>query len=117
MKLNKKGQALIEFVLLIPVLIMIVFAMIDFGNIFYTKNELENKTTDIINLHNTNKNSYQQILNTISTNNDINLELKNGNDIYYKIILKKKIKIINPVLKLILSNSYEIKVERVITYE
>ena len=118
MKLNRKGQALIEFVLLIPVLIMIIFAMIDFGNIFYTKNELENKTTDIIKLHNNSKYTYQKILDTINNSkSSIKLELKDGNDIYYKMILKKEVKIINPVLKLILSNKYEVKVERVIAYE
>ncbi|MDD3241508.1 MAG: pilus assembly protein [Bacilli bacterium] len=118
MKLNIKGQALIEFVLLIPVLIMIIFAMIDFGNIFYTKNELENKTTDIIEIHNKNNFSYQKIINSINNEkNNYRLELKDGNDTFYKIVLKKDIKIINPVLKLILSNPYEIKVERIMTYE
>ena len=43
---NKKAQALVEFVLILPILIMILFSIIDFGNIFVTKSNLENKIND-----------------------------------------------------------------------
>ena len=50
--MNRKGQALVEFVLILPILIFILFAIIDFGNIFSTKNTLENNSADIIELFN-----------------------------------------------------------------
>ena len=48
--MNRKGQALIEFVLILPVLLFILFAVIDFGVIFSTINDLESDSADIIEL-------------------------------------------------------------------
>ena len=36
--MNKRGQALIEFVLVLPVLLLLIFAFIDFGRIIVCKN-------------------------------------------------------------------------------
>ena len=47
---NKKGQALIEFVIILPVVLMILFVIIDFSNIFYQKNHLENVVSDVASL-------------------------------------------------------------------
>ena len=48
--MNNKGQALIEFVLILPIFILILFSVIDFGIIFNKKSNLENDSVDIINL-------------------------------------------------------------------
>ena len=48
MKLDKKGQALVEFVIIMPIIMMLLFVIIDFSNIFYQKNHLENITNDIV---------------------------------------------------------------------
>ena len=40
--MNRKGQALVEFVLILPLFIMLLFAIIDFGNILNQKSKLEN---------------------------------------------------------------------------
>ena len=45
--MNRKGQALVEFVLILPVFILILFAIVDFGTILSKKNELENDSMDI----------------------------------------------------------------------
>lgn len=45
--MNKKGQALIEFVLILPIFLMILFVIVDFGNLLYSKNKLQNQSTDI----------------------------------------------------------------------
>ena len=39
--MNKKGQALVEFVLILPILIFIVMAFIDVGRLMIMKNHLE----------------------------------------------------------------------------
>ena len=43
---NKKGQALIEFVIILPVMLLLVFCLIDFGMVIYEKNNLENIVSD-----------------------------------------------------------------------
>ena len=48
--MNRKGQALIEFVLILPVFLLILFVIVDFGNIFHSKYELQNSSTDIVRL-------------------------------------------------------------------
>ena len=35
--MNRKGQALVEFVLILPIFIMILFSIVDFGMIFNKK--------------------------------------------------------------------------------
>ena len=39
--MNKKGQALVEFVLILPILIFILLAIIDIGRLMIMKNHLE----------------------------------------------------------------------------
>ena len=50
--MNRKGQALVEFVLILPIFIMILFSIVDFGMIFNKKNELENISVDVVNMLN-----------------------------------------------------------------
>ena len=38
---NKKGQALVEFVVIMPIFIMLLISIIDLGNIIYKKYHLE----------------------------------------------------------------------------
>ena len=45
--MNKKGQALVEFILILPVFLLILFAIVDFGNLLVSKNQLENVSSDI----------------------------------------------------------------------
>ena len=46
--MNKSGQALVEFVIILPIIMMIIFVIIDFSNVFYQKNHLESITNDIV---------------------------------------------------------------------
>ena len=48
--MNRKGQALVEFVLILPIMILILFTIFDFGNILSSKNKLESTSTDIARL-------------------------------------------------------------------
>ena len=45
--MNRKGQALVEFVLILPILIFIVLSIIDIGRIMIMKNHLEVLIGDI----------------------------------------------------------------------
>lgn len=115
--MNKKGQALVEFIIILPVFLMLVLAFIDFGKIIYTQNILENKTEDIITMYK-NGSSYDN-MNLFIKKEIANsyIEIANENNEYIIIYLKKEVKINTPGLSLILDNPYNVSVKRVIYYE
>ena len=105
--MNRKGQALIEFVLILPIFIMILFSIVDFGMIFNKKNELENISIDIINLLN-NNNKIEEIHKEYPK-----VDIKLTNEEKYTIVeISTKVNIITPGLNRVLSNPYIVKVER-----
>ena len=50
MKMNK-GQALVEFIIILPVALLLVLGVIDFGNIIYKKYTLENDLNTVVDLY------------------------------------------------------------------
>lgn len=116
--LDRKGQALIEFVLILPILIMLIFVVIDFGNIFVNKNELE---TAVGSLNDIEKNNltYDYVNKLINKNKKakIDVSVSNAEDGYITIILERKVDIITPGLNLIIDDPYIVTTQRVIKYE
>ena len=108
--LNNKGQALIEFVLILPVFLMILFVIIDFGMIFNAKNSLENTSNDVINLFKEN-NDINNLRNVFS---DYDIKIEEV-DNYYKVTITDKVKLITPGANIVLDNPFEVKVERVVS--
>ncbi len=115
MKLNKHGQALIEFVLVLPVLLLLIFAFIDFGRIILCKNHLESVLSEVVILYNSDKSS--EINEFLKSDDDYNISFKIENDKYTKIILNTKLDLITPGLNKVLSNPYSVIVERSIIDE
>ena len=119
---NKKAQALIEFVLIMPILIMLLFAIIDFGSIFICKSELENKINDAYEIAKLSTNAstlYDEIETIINkdSNRDIKIELKFDNESDFMTIkLVSEIKTITPGLNLVIGYPYEVSTERVVKY-
>lgn len=107
--MNRKGQALVEFVLILPIFILILFAIIDFGTILSKKNELENDSIDIVLLIK-NGTSIDEINNKY-TNLDITMKEDNK---YTNITITDSVNIITPGLNLVLDSPYKITIERVI---
>ncbi len=105
--MNRKGQALVEFVLILPVLILILFAIIDFGLIASKKNELENMSVDVVTLFKNGK-SIEEIDGMYP---DALISKEDSND-YTKIIISKDVNVMTPGLNLILGNPYKVSVER-----
>lgn len=107
--MNRKGQALVEFVFILPIFILMLFAIVDFGMILSKKNELENISVDVTamikNSDNIDdiKNLYPKVKINISSD-----------DKYTKIIISDEVDIMTPGLNRILGNPYNIKVERTI---
>lgn len=117
---NKKGQALIEFVLILPILIMIIFCIIDFGRIIIARNQLENRLNDIVIFLDNEKSSdiskVEELVNKDSDNNVV-VSLSYGTDSYLTIKVETEVDIITPGLNLILGTRYKASSERVIVYD
>lgn len=116
MKKNKNGQALVEFVIILPIFLLLLFTAIDFGKIIYTKIALENITNDVVDMYKRGKGK-----NTITTyikKNDKNatIKIKNKNN-YTTFYIYSKVVITTPGLNVALNNPYEIGVKRVIYNE
>ena len=109
--MNRKGQALIEFVLILPILIFILFAVIDFGLIFNAKNTISNDSLDIVNLFK-NGNSLSEIKKIYS---DLDIEISNDQK-YYTVKVTTSINLITPGLNKILGDPYIVNVERIVPY-
>ena len=109
--MNKRGQALIEFVLILPVLLLLIFAFIDFGRIIVCKNHLEGVMNEVVKL------DEEKITSYLKEDNDYKISYMMKNDEYRNITLETKIDLITPGLKNILKNPYVVKVERSIIYE
>lgn len=118
MMLGRKGQALVEFVLIFPILIMLLLAVVDFGRIFVNLNELET-SLGIINDIDRRSINKDDLYNEVNKNkkNKINVSISDVEEGYITITLSRKIDIITPGLNLILSSPYEVKVSRTVKYE
>lgn len=110
--MNNKGQALVEFVLILPVFIFLLFAIYDFGVIFNRKNSLENSSVDIINLYKNGK-TLDEIKNVYGK---LNIQIVDEEE-YKKIIILDKVRLITPGFNRIFGNPYEINVVRYIANE
>ena len=108
MNINK-GQALVEFVIILPILFIILFGIIDYGRIIYEKEKLENVISDIIYMIKSNKDLNE--IKEIYDNYHISYSYEKD---YINIIISKDINIIAPGLSLMLDNPYKIESKRVI---
>ncbi len=112
--MNNKGQALMEFIIVIPIIIMVLFALIDFGFIFYNKNKLESKLNDVtLMIKNDDDSKINKYLNDVSNINKIKYKVINESD-YKTIELYTYQNIITPGLNIVLKSPYKISVTRVI---
>lgn len=98
--MNKKGQALIEFIIILPIFIMLMLAVFDYVRIYSEKSNLESVIEDVI-LSN-------------ELNDDNITVLKETYDEKTKYTLNKSIDIYSPVISVIIGNKYVVSVSRVI---
>lgn len=98
--MNKKGQALIEFIIILPIFIMLMLAVFDYVRIYSEKSNLESVIEDVI------------LSNEL---NDDNITiLKETEKDKTKYTLNKSIDIYSPVISVIIGNKYVVSVSRVI---
>ena len=106
--MNRRGQALVEFVLILPIFLLILFTIVDFGNLLAKKNQLETESTDIVLLLRNGK-SAEEVAKSYSK---IKIEESVFEEKYNKIKISENITLINPFLYKILGNPCVVEVER-----
>lgn len=105
---NNRGQALVEFVIILPVFLLLVISVIDFGNIVSKKYSLENDIDVVTDMYKSEK--YEEI-NTYTKNKDIKVSYSEDDELFI-INLSKDVNIISPMLNLIFGKTYDIEVEK-----
>ncbi len=107
---NNKGQALVEFIIVLPILLLIIMAIIDLGNIFVKKYSLENHVDTVYEMYIAND---ENSINNYIKENSLVLNYEN-NEEYIEINLSKTIKVNTPILNNILGKDYKVEVRRAI---
>lgn len=108
---NNKGQALVEFVLIMPIFIFLIMAMVDLGNIIYKKYNLENTLDTVVELYEQGEN--QKMAAFVAVEN-INIDITDAGDDLTNVTISKDISIITPGLNNILGKNYTLSVDRTI---
>lgn len=111
---DKKGQALVEFAIILPVTLILIFCIIDFGRVIYEKNALEGVASDVVNLYKNDKDS-DEIKMIINNQLEDNVDIKFSNRNNYVVIeVSKSIKPITPGFNKISKRVFDIETSRVI---
>jgi len=110
---NEKGQALVEFILILPLFLFMIIGTIDLGNIIYKKYNLESKLDYVVDLY---KNESEVKLNNYLNEENLNATI-NKKTSYTEVILIDNTKVSTPILKEIIGNNYKIEAKRTIYEE
>lgn len=110
--MNKRGQALVEFVLILPVFLFLIMAVVDFGMIFNKKNALETASSDIIDLYKNGKTveEIEHIYNKYTISVAVDGE-------FDKVIISDFVRLNTPGFNRIFGSPYRVTVERYLYHE
>ncbi len=107
---------MVEFAIILPIFVFILFACIDFGKIFYLKTNLESRMDDIITAYKE-KRKIEEITHDFELEKEkINLTITPDTS-YIEFKLQKETTLITPGLNLLLKNPYQAEAKRVIYNE
>ncbi len=112
-KINNRAQALVEFVLILPIILMIIFVIIDFSNIFYYKNHLEGVLNDVVDVITSDKDELY-IKKIIGSDIEYKLNYEDG---YVEVTLEEKVDLWTPFADIFFDNPYKISTKRVVLDE
>ena len=102
---DNRGQALIEFTIILPIILIILLYIIEFGKIAINKYQLESQMDLIITLYNENK---KDSINDYINNNNLTINYTKENELL-TIEITKKIKTNMPLVKKILGDNIKTK--------
>ena len=110
--MNRRGQALVEFVLILPVFLFLIMAVVDFGIIFNRKNALETVSGDVVIAYRAG--STVDEIRAVYPKYSIDIT---NEDEYDKVVIGDNVKLHTPGFNRIFGNPYNIKVERYLQHE
>ena len=113
--MKRRGQSLVEFIIILPIFLMLVLGVIDLGNIMISKMQLEENLSDAVLAYEKDK-SLEEIKNDLKLSKNYELTEEKNNE-YTTLKLTKSIDLITPGFHLILDNPYEIVATRSILNE
>jgi Flp pilus assembly protein TadG len=113
LRLNNRGQALVEFVIILPIIIMILFVVIDFAFVFYNKNSLEGVMDEVSSYQQSGK-SYDEINEILDSDTTMKYNYQGDK---LEIVLTKKVNLITPFASSFFENPYKITTKRVLFNE
>ena len=111
--MKEKGQALVEFILILPLIILILVCLIDIGNIYIEKYNLTNDLDTVTELY---QNKQENELKTYIAQKHLIYQDTKENTLT-KIAIKKQLDITSPLLKKALGKKYTIEIDRTIYNE
>lgn len=111
--MNNKGQALVEFILIVPIFVLILLTIIDVTNIAVNKYKLEDNLNMVVELY---QNKETNDLASYIHENKLTVDY-NTNDKYLNIEVKKTVSIKTPILNNILGKNMSLKASRTIYNE
>lgn len=107
----KKGQALIEFIIILPILLLLMFGVSDYVRIALLKSDIASLLTDTKELYKEGK-TIKEIEEFINENIDASLEITNTNNEYITLTITKEIEFFTPGLSKILGSPYVVSASR-----
>lgn len=111
---DEKGQALVEFIIILPVTLILMFCVIDFARVISLRSNLETITQDATILYQSGK-TLENIKNEIDLDGaDLSITI-NGE--YVNVTTAKTIKPITPGFSYVLSDVFSVEVSRVVRNE
>lgn len=110
---NNKGQALVEFVIILPIFLLLIMSLIDFGNIIAKKYSLENDIDVISDMY---KDSKYDEINTYISDKNIKINYSNKDNLFV-INISRDINVISPLVNLVVGKTYNVNVEKSIYRE
>lgn len=108
--MNKKGQALVEFILILPVILMVFMVLIDVGSIFIQKIDLNNSMSTVSDLY---QNGDKKELMAYVAKENLKYDEASTNDMV-TLTLKKNVDVSAPILSNVLGKNYIIETSKVI---
>lgn len=112
---SNKGQALVEFVIILPVTLVLIFCIIDFSRVISLKSDLESKTSDAVTFYQDGKTA-EDISRLLKLDDETIIKIEEEGT-YTSVSTSKKIKPITPGLSYIAEKVFDVKVTRVVKDE
>ena len=109
---KRNGQALVEFIIILPILVVILLGIVDFGLIIYKRNILENTLEEASNVYHKTENKEEVQTFLTDTDKRIKYSWYQDNN-YLTLEINEDYDFLTPGLNLIFGESYKIEAKRV----